>query len=83
MTSPDSVPAEDAAEQRLPADGDPGPVPAAGLEAGDADLVEQRQPVGDDGPLAEADRDLPLEADAADAAEQGVAVPADDDVDRR
>ena len=86
MTSPDAVPAADAAEQRLTAGGDQAPVPepVAPLEASEADVAEQAQPVGDEEhcPPPGAARDLPLEADAADAVEQAVVVPLDDDGDR-
>ena len=78
MTSPD-VPDADAAEQRISAAGDePRPeTPDIGLGADEADLLEQAQPAGP-GEHAAA-RDLPLEADAADSAEQAVVVPLDED----
>ena len=60
MSTPDFVPAEDAAEQQLPAAADDTP----------ADEPE----TGQDAPEA-----LPLEADPADAAEQAVVVPHDDE----
>jgi hypothetical protein len=45
----------------------------------DADAAEQQQPVVPDEPGSELPAELPLEADPADAAEQAVAVPLDDD----
>jgi hypothetical protein len=81
MTTPDAVPAEDAAEQRLTATGDraPAPEPAARLEVSEADLAEQAQPVDDEEHAAA--RELPLEVDPADAAEQAAVVPLDDERD--
>ena len=79
MSTPDFVPAEDAAEQQLSAAGDDAhsESPEAGLDAPEADVAEQAQRVG---PAEHrADRELPLEADPADAAEQAVVVPHDDE----
>jgi hypothetical protein len=78
VTTP--VPDADAAEQQLPADAaspNAGDVPPVGDGVPEADAVEQSQPVG---PVEHCDApDLPLEADDADAAEQAVVVPLDED----
>jgi hypothetical protein len=78
MTGPD-VPAADAAEQRTSAGGDEprAQTPEVGLGADEADVLEQAQPVGPGEHRAA--RELPLEADAADSAEQAVVVPLDED----
>jgi hypothetical protein len=81
MTGP--VPDADAAEQGRLADDDSDALPEA-VDIDDdepaADVMEQAAPVGPG--ERRLPRDLPDEADAADAAEQSVAVPLDDD-DRR
>jgi hypothetical protein len=79
VTTP--VPDADAAEQQLPADAASSPhardVPPVGDDVPEADAVEQSQPVA---PVEDGDTpDLPLEADGADAAEQAVVVPLDED----
>ena len=78
MTSPD-VPDADAQEQRLSAAADePRAVtPEVGVEVPAADAVEQAQDAAP-GPHR-AERDLPLEADDLDSAEQAVVVPLDED----
>jgi hypothetical protein len=78
MTSPD-VPAADAAEQRSSPTGDEpvGTTPDVGLEADEADVLEQGRSAGPG--EHQAARELPLEADAADSAEQAVVVPLDED----
>ena len=48
-------------------------------EASPEDVAEQAAPVGAEEDLPGAERDLPLEADAADAAEQGLVVDDDED----
>jgi len=50
-------------------------------DANEADVVEQLQPVGGDGPdpTGPAGGELPLEAEAADVLEQGAVLPEDDD----
>jgi hypothetical protein len=78
VTTP--VPEADAAEQRRPADD--GADPAVEVTELDdaaplADALEQAAPAE---PAAGGPRgDVPLEADAADAADQSVEVPADED----
>ena len=78
MTSPD-VPDADAQEQRLSAAGDdPRPaVPEVGDEVPAADAAEQALEAGPGEHRAA--RDLPLEADELDSAEQAVVVPLDED----
>ena len=48
----------------------------------DADAVEQQQPAVPDEPVSELPAELPLEADPADAAEQAIPVPLDEDEER-
>ena len=78
MTSPD-VPDADAQEQRLSAAGDDPrtETPSVDVDVPEADAVEQAQPAGPGEHRAA--RDLPLEADPADSAEQAVVVPLDED----
>jgi hypothetical protein len=79
MTTPDAVPSADAAEQRRSAAGDEptGETPRVDLDAPEADAIEQAQSSAPGEHRAA--RDLPLEADQADAAEQAVVVPLDED----
>ncbi len=79
MTTPDAVPSADAAEQRRSAAGDEpaGETLSVDLDAPEADAIEQAQPSAPGEHRAA--RDLPLEADDADAAEQADVVPFDED----
>jgi hypothetical protein len=81
VTTP--VPDADAAEQRRSAAGEDAadaPTPTVGADAPEADVVEQSQPATPGSTTLR--HDVPFEADDADAAEQSVAVPLDDDEDR-
>ena len=80
MTTPeDAVPEADRLEQTTSAAGDDARVetPEVPLGANPADVQEQAQPAAPGEHRAA--RDLPLEADAADSAEQAVVVPLDED----